>query len=136
MSDELIEIWRRLLAGERVAWVLFRHGTVVKLPHESAEPAQKALDLMRSWGRVHVGTPAGDFNVFEASGAAGWIVTCHHEDILTYVGPDEVGGAGAEDLVVGLTGRAKRDRDAQDLDIVHIGASAGGLGSAREPAGR
>jgi hypothetical protein len=35
-----------------------------------------------------------------------------------------------------LTGRAKRDRDAQDLDIVHIGASAGGLGSAREPAGR
>lgn len=49
----------------------------------------------------------------------GWVVTCHHNDILTLVGPDEV-GRDAEDLAVGLLGRSKRGQDAEGLRVLHV----------------
>ncbi|AEB46797.1 hypothetical protein VAB18032_28631 [Micromonospora maris AB-18-032] len=42
----------------------------------------------------------------------------HHDDVLTYVGPDEI--SDGSDLAVGLYGRHKRDRDGHELDVVHI----------------
>ncbi|BCJ26908.1 hypothetical protein [Actinocatenispora sera] len=37
---------------------------------------------------------------------------------MTYVAADEV--PGGEDLVVGLHGRGKRDRDARELSVLHV----------------
>lgn len=74
---------------------------------------------MREWGPVHVGSPAGDFNVISLPDGLGWVVTCHHNDILTYVSPDEMEGEPG-DLLVGLYGRSKRHQDSQDLQVIHI----------------
>lgn len=39
----------------------------------------------------------------------GWVVTGHHNDVLTYVGPDEP--QDQSEIRVGLFGRSKRHRD-------------------------
>jgi hypothetical protein len=46
------------------------------------------------------------------------VVWGHHQDVLTYVGPDEV--ADGADVAIGLHGRGKRDRDGHELDVVHV----------------
>jgi hypothetical protein len=67
---------------------------------------------------VHPGSPAGDFGVVTLAAAPGWVVTGDHPDVLNYVGPAEAGQP--SDVRVGLTGRAKRDRDGHELTVVHI----------------
>lgn len=76
--------------------------------------------MLREYVPVHAGTQAGDFGTIDLDAAAGWAVYGHHNDILTYVGPDEVED-GADDLVVGLLGRSKRDQDGEELAVVHVG---------------
>jgi hypothetical protein len=49
----------------------------------------------------------------------GWVVTCHHPDILTYVSPDELPPEPTE-AQIGLFGRARRHEDAQHLKVVHV----------------
>jgi hypothetical protein len=85
-----------------------------------ADLSAQALSLMKEWGPVHAGCSAGDFGTIDLTNAPGWVVTSHHNDILTYVGPDEVGQPDASDLVVGLLGRGKRDQDARELEIIHV----------------
>ncbi len=116
----LIDIWRSIILGSGKSWVLFKHGTCVIFVTPEADLPGKAVELMKGWGPVHAGGAAGDFGVIKTSDAPGWAVTSHHNDILTYVGPDEVGGDSASDLIVGLTGREKRNEDAQELEIIHV----------------
>jgi hypothetical protein len=118
--NPLIEIWRTVIIGRQKSWVLFRHGTCVILREPEADLSTQALALMREWGPVQVGTSAGDFNVIDPVHAPGWVVTSHHNDIMTYVGPDEIGQPNPGDLYVGLFGREKRDRDAHELEIIHV----------------
>src|SRR5512138_3506456 len=91
-DDDLVEIWRKLSADDNKSWVLFENGTCVMLP--DAKPgddlAEKAKAIMREWGPVVVGTDAADFNVLPLSDYPGWVVTCHHPDILNYISPDEM----------------------------------------------
>lgn len=112
--------WRGIIQDAEKSWVLFRNGTCVILMQPEGDLTAQAIELMKEWGPVYVGTPAADFNVINLAPAPGWIVTCHHQDILTYVSPDEMMGAEPNDLMVGLLGRSKRDRDAQELEIIHI----------------
>jgi hypothetical protein len=56
-----------------------------------ADLSVQALALMKEWGPVHAGGSAGDFGTIDLTNAPGWVVTSHHNDILTYVGPEEVG---------------------------------------------
>ncbi|WP_433464285.1 hypothetical protein [Spirillospora sp. CA-128828] len=79
----------------------------------------QAVELLREYGPVHGGTPAGDFGTIDLDAAPGWAVYGHHNDILTYVAPDEVEDA-ANDLAVGLLGRSKRDQDGHELAVVHV----------------
>jgi hypothetical protein len=51
--------------------------------------------------------------------APGWVVTCAHPDILTYLAPEEV-EEGASEIVLGLQGRAKRDQDAHEMRIIFV----------------
>jgi len=48
--------------------------------------------------------PAGDFGVITLEPGPNWVVYGHHNDVLTYVGPDEV--TDDSDLAVGLLGEA------------------------------
>jgi hypothetical protein len=115
VNDDWGAIWRRIIAGDDKSWVAFSQGTCVILMQPEADLAAQAARLLAEWGPVHVGTSSADFNVI-ALESGGWVVSCHHPDILTYVAPAE----GASDLVVGILGRQLRDDDAQKLVVAHV----------------
>lgn len=119
MTDS-VEIWKSILTGAPKSWVLFRNGTIVIFTEPQADLAQAAISLMKEFGPVHAGSPAGDFNVITLTDAAGWVATSHHNDILTYVSPEEIGDEEPALVTIGLLGRSKRDEDAQSLEVVHI----------------
>ncbi|SEU39745.1 hypothetical protein [Nonomuraea wenchangensis] len=96
---------------------LFAHGTGVILMEPADDLTQQATILLREYGPVHSGTPAGDFNVIDLDDASGWAVTGHHPDILTYLDPSEL--ENHDYLAVGILGRAKRDRDGNELTVLH-----------------
>jgi hypothetical protein len=113
-----MDVWRRIIVGDHKSWVLFAHDTCVVLTEPSEDLAAQAVALLREYGPVHAGSPAGDFNIITLESAPGWVVAGHHPDVLTYVAPGEV--TEANDLTVGLTGRGKRDRDGHELQVVHV----------------
>ena len=122
----LVEAWRSVTRGLETPWVLFANGTCVFLREPEAELARQATELLREWGPVHAGTPAGDFNVHGLRDPPGWVVTCHHADVLTCVAPGDVDPDGASDLMVGLLGRSKRAQDAGELRVLHVEDRRGG----------
>ena len=121
-SDHLVETWRRIITGDGKSWVAFEHGTCVVLAAPGDDLPARAVEILREYGPVHTGTPAADFGTIHLEDAPGWVVTGHHPDVLTYVAPGEV--TQPDNLVVGLAGRAKRDRDGHELKVVHVEKSA------------
>jgi hypothetical protein len=119
MTDSLIETWRQIILGDEKSWVLFENGTCVILMAPEADLRQQATELLKEWGVVQSGTPAGDFSVIALSEHPGWVVTGSHPDILNYVSPEEVEPDAAE-FMIGLLGRAMRDQDAEELNIIHV----------------
>jgi hypothetical protein len=119
-EETIVEAWRRIIVGEGMSWVVFTHGTCVVLPDPGPDVdlASQAVDVLREYAPVRAGSPAGDFGTVTLDPGPGWVVHGHHPDVLTYVAADEV--ARADDLVVGLHGRAKRDRDGRELEVVHV----------------
>ncbi|HKP52078.1 MAG TPA: hypothetical protein VJ183_05445 [Chloroflexia bacterium] len=121
MADYLVDTWRRIIVGEGKSWVLFEHGTCVILTTPSQDLVAQATALLKEWGPVVAGTPAGDFNVVELQDAPGWVVTSHHPDILTYVGQEEFEeGEVPQEMMIGLLGRSKRGQDAEELQVIHV----------------
>jgi hypothetical protein len=117
-TENLIDAWRRLLAGSGKSWVLFEHGTCVVVDAPTAELADRAKDILREFGPVHVATSAGDFRVLELNNGEGWLVTGHHPDVVTFVALDE--SPDDSHLAVGIHGRSKRDQDGTELHVVHV----------------
>lgn len=118
-SDEAIRFWRDFIGDPFAPWVLFRHGTCVILDEPAWEPADRATELLLQHGPVIVGTDSADFNVIDAGDGRGRIVTCRHQAILTYVAPDDA-PPGADEMVIGLIGRARRHADATQPVVHHI----------------
>lgn len=117
----LADRWRQIIIGENKSWVVFAHGTCVILMEPVADLEAAAVEILREYGPVHAGTPAGDFGTITLDPGPGWVVYGHHNDVLTYVGPDEIDGDGADgDLAIGLYGRSKRDQDGRELQVVHV----------------
>ncbi|MFD9002994.1 hypothetical protein ACFV0T_18765 [Streptomyces sp. NPDC059582] len=117
-TEMLIDVWQRLLADPRKSWVLFEHGTCVVLTAPDGELADQATEILGEFGSVHAGSAAGDFGVIDLKDVEGWVVTGHHNDVLTYVGLDEP--RDQSEIAVGLLGRSKRHRDGTELRIVHV----------------
>jgi hypothetical protein len=116
----LVETWQSIIVGDSSkSWVLFKNGTCVILVQPEDELETQAKNLLAEYGPVHVGTPSGDFSIINLRDDPGWVVTCHHNDILTYIGPDEAGND-AQDLTIGMLGRQKRDDDAHELTVIHV----------------
>ncbi len=120
MSDALIDTWRKIIVGDQKSWVLFQNGTCVILMEPEPDLAQQAVALLREWGPVHAGTPSADFSIIELAEHPGWVVTCHHNDILTYVSPEEFSTEAPNELMIGLLGRQLRDQDASELEVIHV----------------
>lgn len=120
MADVLIDIWRRIIIGDRKSWVLFHYGTCVILTQTEQDLVAQATKIMKEWGPVHAGSSAGDFSTISLSEYPGWVITGHHKDMLNYVSPDELEDRDPGDVVVGLLGRPKRNQDSEDLQVIHV----------------
>jgi hypothetical protein len=83
--------------------------------------AQQATELIGQWP-VAAGTDRGDFNVLTPTAVPGWVITCAHPDILTYLAPEEVDRENLPRVALGLQGRAKRDQDARERRIIFLHA--------------
>lgn len=116
----VIGMFQTILSDERQSWVLFRHGTVVVLTEPQSAVSELAVAFLRSHGPVIVGCESGDFGAYELIKYPGWIVTSHREEMMTYVGSDELGGKPETVLSVGLLGRGKRGLDAAELEVIHV----------------
>jgi hypothetical protein len=123
-SSELVRAWRAALNNPDKSWVLFEHGTCVVLMKPEADLAEQATFLLREFGPVHGGSSFGDFGTIKLEDGRGWVVTSHHNDILTFVGPSEVVlreiDPDDEAVAVGLLGRSKRGRDAEQLRVLYV----------------
>lgn len=120
MERESAQIWRNIIRGSEKSWVLFKHETCVIFPKPIESLENGAIELMKEYGPVHVGSPAGDFTTIKLINDPGWVVAGHQPDILTYVSPAELGTGKASDVAIGLAGRSKRDLDAKELHVVHV----------------
>lgn len=105
------------------SWVLFENQTVVML--DDATPSaslasQRATEIMKNYGPVHVGTPAGEFNVLSDEDSKGWIVTTGHcENMFTFIDKKQVNHEGGM-FVIGLLGRAMRNKDGKQAQVIHV----------------
>jgi hypothetical protein len=117
----LIDIVRRAVTNPATPWVLFQNGTVVFLPEPVAgeELSDQAVALLREWGPVHAGSPAGDFSLTTLPDGCGWAVRCHHNGIITFLSPKDV-EPNTPDVRIGLLGRQRRDLDAHELSVSHV----------------
>ncbi|GAA1458186.1 hypothetical protein GCM10009603_11150 [Nocardiopsis exhalans] len=116
-TSALVDAWRRLLINPHATWVLFEHGTCVVLTEPGEDLRAQAVELLREYGPVRAGTPAGDYGVVHPDTTEGWVVTGHHPDILTYVPPGAV--AEESDFAIGAQGRSQRHRDGTELRVVY-----------------
>jgi hypothetical protein len=120
--DQIVNAWKSIIIDKSKSWVVFSHGTCVVLIMQPLPDLQlQAIELMRKYGPVHTGSPAGDFSIIDLTNYPGWAVTCHHNDILTYVAPDELNiETISNDVTIGLYGRAKRNLDALRAEVIHV----------------
>jgi len=116
---ELIQAWRSTIADTHKSWVVFENGTCVILMNPETDLVKQATTLLRDWAQPYTGSPSGDFGTITLTNGLGWAATCYHNDILTFVGMDEV-EQDAGGLRAGLLGRSKRAKDAKDLRVVHV----------------
>lgn len=121
---ELIFAWKQILKDGEIPWVLFQFGTCVLLPQPQENIESQARDSLKQWGPVKAGTPSNNFGLSALDKSPrGFLVSCHHPDIITYVSQDESKNLGLIDglrLHVGTLGRQKRAQDAQLLKVIHI----------------
>lgn len=103
-------------------WVLFENGTYIIFDDISTveDIKEEAIKLMKEFGPVHAGGPAGDFNIIHLNQTEGWLVSGHGYGMYTYVHPSELDSESPNDLEIGLYGRSKRDSDGQNPEIIHI----------------
>lgn len=128
-QDKLLETWRLMLADSSKSWVLFENGTCVFVADLMVDPVVVATELLRVAGPVGAGSKHGDFGYHHLKDNLGWAISCHDENILTLVLPEEMPArdpaAGActdasGGLAAGLLGRTKRGKDAEALRIVLV----------------
>ncbi len=118
--EELIEVWRCMLAGAGGAWVLFENGTCVTLADPGDDPASQATAILRRFGPAGVRSAVADFaGTVEIPDGSGWVVASRHADINTFVGRDEVAPDGSDEAV-GRLGRSKRERDVNHPQVLHV----------------
>ena len=60
---DYVEIWRKVIIGDNKSWVLFENGTCVILMEPKEDLAAQAIDIMKEYGPVHVGSASADMEV-------------------------------------------------------------------------
>lgn len=122
LSDEILIERIKLVIKPNYNWVLFSNGTVVILDKARSEDnvEDQAIALMKQFGPVYAGTSAGDMTIKQFNKPYGWLVSGHGPGIFTYVHPSELQISNPEDILVGIHGRSKRDKDSKEMRIIHV----------------
>lgn len=96
VREQITDTWRKIIqttpGRQGKPWVVFRQGTCVILMEGASSKegaAAKATQIISEYGPVLIATSSADFNVTENSAAEGIIVTCWHNDVLSFVGKEE-----------------------------------------------
>ncbi|MGE6396089.1 hypothetical protein [Chryseobacterium scophthalmum] len=124
-EKELIENVKLAINPKFQDWVLFKNGTyiifddITKVKNINDE----AMVMMKEFGPVFAGGPAGDFNTIHLTKTEGWIVSGHGYGMYTYVSPSEIQNESANDMEIGLLGRSKRDLDGKKPEIIYVNKS-------------
>ena len=91
----LIEHVRLAINPKFPHWVLFSNGTYIIIEDLTIkEEAAFAQTIMKEYGPVHVGSPAGDFGATHLNKTEVWVVSGHYSAMYTYVDPEELKHAG------------------------------------------
>jgi hypothetical protein len=124
-NKELIEHVKLAINPKFQNWVLFKNGTYIIFDDitKVKDINRDAIALMKEYGPVFAGGPAGDFNTIHLTKTEGWIVSGHGYGMYTYVSPSEIQNKTANDLEIGLLGRSKRDIDGKSPEIIYINKS-------------
>ena len=110
-----LNAYRTLLADAKAIYV-FRNGTAVFARDRMSK--EDAIEIMKNFGRTHVGAPNADFQVAKMQGPMhGFIIKYAHPAIISYV-TDADYPPNSELYVVGSLVRLARHMDAYDLHIV------------------
>lgn len=125
IKEDLVELVRGAINPQFEDWVLFENGTYIVFDNADTIPniEEMAIELMKEYGPVFPGGPAGDFNVTHLNNVPGWSISSHFYGMYTYVHPDEV-NSNNNDLEIGLFGRGKRDLDGKNPVVIHINAKS------------
>ena len=107
-------------------WVLFENGTYIIFDdiNQIENIENEAIRLMKEFGPVHAGGPAGDFNVITLNQTEGWVVSGHGYGMYTYVNPSEIEANSPNDVTIGLYGRSKRNQDGENPKIIYTSSSS------------
>lgn len=103
-------------------WVLFENGTYIIFDNADtiSDIKAEAIKLMKEFGSVYAGSPAGDFSVTHLNKTEGWVVSGHCYGMYTYVRPTEMSTKTPSDVEIGTFGRSKRQKDGDNPVIVHV----------------
>lgn len=118
LNEKRIDAWRKILKTGR-SWVLFENGTCVVWDEITDNPKSYGINLLKAYGLVVPGTPAGDFNQQMMENPAGMLVTYHHENIMSFLLEEELDSPEVLSIP-GIIARHRRELDAKSLVIVHI----------------
>lgn len=103
-------------------WVLFKNDTYIIFDDINTveNVKEESIKLMKEFGPVFAGGPAGDFSIIHLNSTEGWLVSGHGYGMYTYVHPSELSSEYPNDMEIGLYGRSKRNLDGENPEIIHI----------------
>jgi len=116
---DLISTYKKIIIDASISWVLFKNGTCVMLLKPQDDIKTQAIQILQTQGSVTAGTPSADFEVTKIPEINGWAVTGDYPGIIVYVSKEEVDSK-KRDFEIGLIGRSKRERDAKELEVLHV----------------
>jgi hypothetical protein len=121
-QSETIEGTKKAINPKYQDWVLFQNGTYIIFNNADTIPniEAEAIKLMKEYGPVYGGSPAGDFSTTTLYNNAGWTISSHCYGMYTYVSPKEFQSEKPDDLKAGLYGRSKRNKDGENPIVIHI----------------
>jgi hypothetical protein len=122
-SDLMIENVQLAVYSEMRNWILFENGTYVVVEEEITEERIRKIGMAQmKAARTSREDDISDFLVTKLPKVDGWSVNRNADGMYTYVYLSEL-GENPTQLQIARLGKEKRDKDAEDLQVICISAN-------------
>lgn len=118
-TNKSVNIYKKVIEPNLKEWVVFEHGTCVIIYHPPKDLGAEAIEVLKKYGQVHVGSSTADFNILKVD--SGWIVAGDQPGFLNYISEEE--GKDMEDYEIGFLGRSKKEQDSKELKVIYTNRS-------------